>query len=81
MMKLIFVLYKSNIIDVEFFYYKVGQSLRSLTPDNSYMRSKNNLREYYFFTGRSVDDTSPHVIELMFCNTFQCNFNVCNMDN
>ena len=45
-MKLISIPYSFSIVDVDIFFYKVGQTLQSLTLIKSYMQTKKKRREY-----------------------------------
>ena len=45
-------------MNVGIFFYKVGQTLRGLTSDKSYMRTKKDRREYLIV----VDDVSPATV-------------------
>ena len=39
-------------MNVDIFFYKVGQTLRGLTSDKSYMRTKKDRREYVDWTAQ-----------------------------
>ena len=45
-MELIFIKYNFCMVDVDIFFYKVSQTLQSLTLTNSYMQTKKKQREY-----------------------------------
>ena len=49
-MKLIFIPYCVSIVDVDIFFYKVGQTLQGLTLDKSYMRTKDSEGVQHFLT-------------------------------
>ena len=48
-MKLIFITYNFSIVDVDIFFYKVSQTLQSLTLTKFYMQTKKKRREYKHF--------------------------------